>query len=311
MRTTTFKNGTILGLLATGALMTACGHDASHDRDGATLLAANGTTIPASLDAPSAPPLAANLPETSLGPVDRAVARTAWKDGVSRFDNGDYAGAVGQLKLAVAGEPKDAYRRYLLGLAQWRSNDLGSAETSLVESAGLDATRLKTWINLARVRNARNDRAGALEASDKAIELEPTSAEALHQKGRALSELRRRDEAMDALKTAHDLDPDNGYIANSLGLLLIQTGRPAEALEPLEVAKVRLPHIAYVRNNLGVAYERAGRMDEAKLEYAAAVDAGDMGGKAMKSLVRLGASDTTGTPEISVAASAVPPPDSK
>ena len=48
-----------------------------------------------------------------------------------------------------------------------------------------------------------------------------------------------------------------------------------------------------MRNNLGVAYERTGHMDEAKTEYLAAVDAGDVGGKAMRSLVRLGAKDTT------------------
>jgi Flp pilus assembly protein TadD len=230
---------------------------------------------------------------------------------VARFDNGDYAGAVAQLKLAVAGEPDDGYRRYLLGLALWKSGDLAGAETSLFESAKLDATRLKTWINLARVRNGQNDRTGALEASEMALDLEPTSGEALHQKGRALSELGRGDEALEALRTARDLDPENGYIANTLGLLLIQVDRPAEAIEPLEVAKTRLPHVAYVRNNLGVAYERTGRMDEAKLEYAAAVEAGDMGGKAMKSLVRLGATDTTDTSGATVAATAVPPAESK
>jgi Flp pilus assembly protein TadD len=311
MRSATLTNGTILGLLATGALMTACAHDASHDGDGATLLAANATAVPASLDVSSAPPPAEALPETSLGPVDPAVARAAWKEGVANFNDGDYAAAVTQLRLAVAGEPDDAYRRYLLGLALWKSNDPAGAEASFVESLKLDATRLKTWINLARVRNEQNDRAGALEASDKALDLEPTSAEALHQKGRALSELGRRDDALEALETARDLDPDSGYIANTLGLVLIQTGRPADAIEPLEVAKLRLPHVAYVRNNLGVAYERTGRLDEAKVEYLAAVEAGDMGGKAMKSLVRLGATDTTNPSVTAVAATAVPPADAK
>jgi Flp pilus assembly protein TadD len=106
-------------------------------------------------------------------------------------------------------------------------------------------------------------------------------------------ELNRGDEALESLTTAHELDADNGYSANTLGLLLIQLGKPAQAVEPLEAAKSALPHVAYVRNNLGVAYERTGRLDDAKLEYLAAVEAGDTGGKAMKSLVRLGATDTT------------------
>jgi Flp pilus assembly protein TadD len=299
MRAATVTHATILGFLAAGALVTSCANDAS--RDGATLLAEHGQALPASLGVSSTPPLASDLPDVASGPVDRAQAATAWKDGVVRFDNGDYAGAVTQLKVAVAGEPDDAYRRYLLGLAQWKSGDLQAADASLVESVNLDATRLKTWINLARVRNERRDRPGAVEAADKALDLEPTSADALHQKGRALMELGRGPEALEALTTAHGLDPENGYIANSLGLLLIQTGKPSEAIEPLETAKIRLPHVAYVRNNLGVAYERTGRLDEAKVEYQAAVDAGDMGGKAMMSLVRLGATDTTVPPVVTAA----------
>jgi Flp pilus assembly protein TadD len=294
---------TILGLVAVGALMTSCAHDASQD--------SNTAAIPATPEVATARPIPLNPSETAPGPVDAVTARAAWKDGVTRFDNGDYTGAVPQLKLAVAGEPNDAYRVYLLGLAQWKSHDLPGAENSLTESVRLDSTRLKTWINLARVRNERNDRNGALEASEKALDLLPTSAEALHQKGRALLELNRHDEAQGALKTAHTLDPGNGYIANTLGLLLIQSGRPADAIEPLEAAKQLLPNVAYVRNNLGVAYERNGMIVEAKVEYAAAVEAGDMGGKAMKSLVRLGAKDTTDPSAVAVAAAAVPPAESK
>jgi Flp pilus assembly protein TadD len=284
MRSATLRYATILGLLASGTLLTGCSDDAR----------GQGGTLPASPVASATPSVSADLPMAAPTPVDPAMAKTAWKDGVALFDNGDYQAASEKLKTAVAGKPQDAYRRYLLGLALWKSGERASAEASLVESAKLDATRIKTWINLARVRHELGDRTGALEAADEALELDPASADALHQRGRALMELGRGDEALVALTTARELDADNGYIANTLGLLLIQLGKPAEAIEPLEAAKISLPHIAYVRNNLGVAYERTGRIDEAKTEYLAAVDAGDAGGKAMKSLVRLGATDTTG-----------------
>jgi Flp pilus assembly protein TadD len=283
MRSTTLKYATILGLLVGGALITGCADDAKGD----------GGAMPASVATSPVPPVSTVVPEPSLQPVDAATAKAAWKDGVVLFDNGDYAGAVSSLKTAVAGQPDASNRRYLLGLALWKSGDATGAESSLVESTKLDATRIKAWINLARVRHELGHRAGALEAADKALELDPSSADALHQKGRALMELNRADEALVALTTARGVDPGNGYIANTLGLLLIQLGRPADAIEPLEAAKAALPHIAYVRNNLGVAYERTGNMDEAKTEYLAAVDAGDVGGKAMRSLVRLGAKDTT------------------
>jgi Flp pilus assembly protein TadD len=283
MRSTTLKYATILGLLVSGALLAGCTDDARGD-GGATR--ASLATSPAQL-------VPTTLPEPTLSPVDAATAAAAWKDGVALFDSGDYAGAVSSLKTAVAGRPDASYRRYLLGLALWKSGDATGAESSLVESTKLDPARIKAWINLARVRHELGNRTGALEAADTALSLDPASADALHQRGRALMELNRGDEALTALTSARGLDAANGYIANTLGLLLIQTGKPAESIEPLEAAKLALPHIAYVRNNLGVAYERTGRIDEAKVEYLAAVEAGDSGGKAMLSLVRLGATDTT------------------
>ena len=282
MRTTTNTRRTILGLLASGALLAGCSGDARRETADRSLLDEHGVAMPASLPASVEP---------GTVPVDPATAKAAWTDGVLRFDNGDYSGAVEPLRVAVAGSPDTAYRHYLLGLALWKSGSPEGAEVSLVESARLDATRVKTWINLARVRHDRSDRSGALEAAETALALDPASADAMHQKGRALMELKRGEEALEALKSARALDPGNGYIANTLGLLLIQTGQPAESVEPLEAAKAALPHVAYVRNNLGVAYERTGRLAEAKLEYLAAVEGGDGGGKAMQSLVRLGGKD--------------------
>ena len=72
---------TIVGLLAIGALMTGCTHDKNQE--------ANNVAIPATPEVATARPAAVIVPETTLGPVDPAAARAAWKDGVSRFDNGD------------------------------------------------------------------------------------------------------------------------------------------------------------------------------------------------------------------------------
>jgi Flp pilus assembly protein TadD len=263
----------ILGLLVSGALIAGCSHDTTHETAKAPRLVESVTTLPASLEqvTPSpiipVPPVA---PEPVPAPVDPATAKAAWHDGVMLFDRKDYSGAVDKLKVAAAGEPQQAYRLYLLGLAQWKSGDPTTAEGSLSESTKLDSGQPKTWINLARVRHELNDRNGALEAAEQALQLDSTSADALHQKGRALMELGRGAEALETLKAAHDADPGNGYIANTFGLALVRLGRPTEAIEPLEAARTALPGVAYVRNNLGLAYLRTGRVDEARAEYAAA-----------------------------------------
>ena len=268
-------NSKVLGLIAAGCLLSACGDiDVTREVTDATpppVTASADTELPSSLPVPT---------------IDPATSATARSEGIAAFERGDYAEASQKLEVAAAGRPDDVFASYLLGLSRWKNADLEGGERALESSLSIDATRPKTWINLARVRMERHDAKGALEAATKALEIDPTSATALHQEGRALLALGRADEAEASLLAARGISPDDGYVANTLGLLLIQRGRFSDAVEHLEAAKAALPHVSYVRNNLGVAYERTGRRDEARIEYQAAVDAGDTG-NALRSLNRL------------------------
>lgn len=241
------------------------------------------SAAPVSVDTPvpeiveTAPP----APPTAMEVAD------AWKEGVALYDGGDYSGAIVPLQIAADGLPDEPYTQYLFGLALWKVGEFDSAERALRTAADLNPDSIKTWINLARVRLDNDDAQGALAAADAALALEAGSADALHQRGRALAALQRNDEAMETLERAHQVDPENGYVANTLGYLLLRSDRAGEALPYLEAARDRLPQVAYVRNNLGVACERSGDLARALDEYRAAVEAGDSGGKALASIGRL------------------------
>ena len=152
---------TSLLLLASCALLGACSGDtpkAGSPRG--SLLEENGTAMPASLHvSPRGTP--------TLEPLDAKSVAGSWKDGVSSFENGDYDAAVSQLEVAVGGRSTDPYAHYLLGLAQWKTGRLEEAARSLETSLSQDATRPRTWVNLARVRMELGDAKGALEAADK------------------------------------------------------------------------------------------------------------------------------------------------
>jgi Flp pilus assembly protein TadD len=220
---------------------------------------------------------------------DPDETRSAWREGVALFENRDYAEAAGRLELASRGRGEDAYTHYLLGLARLKCGDGAGAEAALARSAELDATRVKTFVNLARARMLRGDPAGAKEAAGAAVDLDPENVPALHQFGRALAALNLTDEALATLDRAHALDARDGHVANTYGWVLLQAGRAAEAIPLLEIARAGLPAVAYVHNNLGVAYERVGRPKDAALEFTAAVEAGDPEGKAAASLTRVNA----------------------
>lgn len=274
------------GAIAAALVLTGCTStqpvEPPKETTSTNVLQSEGPLVP---QAPSTPTTV--VAETQSPAPTEAELKSAWREGVALFDSRDYAGAAGRLSVAVIGRPQDAYAHYLLGLARWKSGDISGAEESLVTSASIDGSRLKTQVNLARVRMDLAKPQEALESSDAALGLSAESVPALHQKGRALFALHRNDEGIDVLRRAHELDPKDGQVANTYGWMLLQSGRAEEAVTPLETAKELLPATAYVRNNLGVAYERCKRPADALEEYRAAVEAGDPDGKAQASVTRL------------------------
>jgi Flp pilus assembly protein TadD len=233
------------------------------------------------------PPAVPTTTTEPLAPPTAEETRAAWKEGVKQFESHDYESAAGSLQIAASGRPGDAGVHYLHGLALFKSGHLEESESALVRASSLDGGSIRTWTNLARVRLARGDFKGGLDAADQALTIDSGSADALHQRGRALEEMGKSDEALQMFEQARAAAPDNGWIANSLGHLLLVRGRVEEAIPHLEVAGDRLPTVGFVRNNLGVAYERHGDLTRAAEEYRAAVENGDPDGKAAASLSRL------------------------
>jgi Flp pilus assembly protein TadD len=276
----------IWGVVCT-TLLVACGDKTGTRRadSSVTPRPGDGVLAPTSTGV-GAMPVPAVEPAPKLPPTAEEV-KQAWRDGVALYDGRDYEQASTRLQIVVDVRPTDAYAHYLYGLALWKSGHLSEAETALTTATSLDRNQPKGWINLARVRMQRDDFSGALQAADEALTLDPGSADALHQRGRALAGTHRNDEALEALQQARVADPENGYIANTLGHFLLTAGRVDEAVPHLEAARDRLPDIAFVHNNLGVAYERQGDLDRAVEEYRAAVQSGDPDGKSQASLARL------------------------
>jgi Flp pilus assembly protein TadD len=288
-RTDVRRRAVRLGLAAGAvALLAACGDKKIDTR------ASNSTTA-ASLPGPPAitstmPEMPPAVPTTTTEPVTPPTpeeTKAAWKDGVKQFESRDYESAAVSLQIAASGRPDDAGVHYLHGLALFKSGHLEESEAALVRASSLDAGSIRTWTNLARVRLARGDFKGGLDAADQALTIDSGSADALHQRGRALEEMGKPDEALQMFEQARAAAPDNGWIANSLGHLLLVRGRVDEAIPHLELAGDRLPTVGFVRNNLGVAYERRGDLTRAAEEYRAAVENGDPDGKAAASLSRI------------------------
>jgi tetratricopeptide (TPR) repeat protein len=120
---------------------------------------------------------------------------------------------------------------------------------------------------------------GAIAQGEKAVELDPTSADAQYNLGLALAASGKMQPAIDALKEAARLATSDSAalqaeIQNALGLTLAGTGDFNGSLDAYTMAADLQPDSAEYRNNLGTAMRDAGKAAQAKpvLQEAAALD---------------------------------------
>jgi Tfp pilus assembly protein PilF len=117
------------------------------------------------------------------------------------------------------------------------------------------------------------DRSGAEREFRRAIELNPTDADAHRLYGEALRSLGRFDEAVAEFKRAVALDPTSLLNNRSLGAAYHSARRYDEAIEQYRKTLEMDPNFRLVRANLGSAYLQKGMYNEgiAEFEKAGAV----------------------------------------
>lgn len=175
-----------------------------------------------------------------------------------------YAGAAlaySELREAGALEPGEATAR---------------AEQAAAKALALDSDLAEAHSVLAILKfECDFDWTGAEQEFQRALELNPSSADTYDYYGRMLSALARYDEAIAKLQRAQELDP----LAHPLDVAsaLLRAGRYDEALEAASRCVEFEPNYARGRSTLGWALIKKGRRDEglAELEKAAALAPGN------------------------------------
>ena len=192
--------------------------------------------------------------------------------GLESYEGREFDRAAAYFEAEAETRPDGAWVRYMLALSLWKSGAVDEAEQAMQDAAELDPSSIRSFVNLARIRNDLGSHDAALDAARTALEIDGVSATALFVEGRSLMNLGRYDEAVAALEASLERDPDNGHARNMLGLTLIRRGTPEQALPHLEQAARQLPQLAYVHNNRGMALELCGRAAEAVAAYRAGAE---------------------------------------
>lgn len=111
----------------------------------------------------------------------------------------------------------------------------------------------------------------ALASYDKAIALDPGSADAFNDRGTVLQCLQRYDEALASHDRAATLRPDDARAYYNQGTALLNLGRPEEALARYDRALSFDPLHADAHMNRGLALQRLQRYEESLSNYDKAI----------------------------------------
>lgn len=128
----------------------------------------------------------------------------------------------------------------------------------------------------------------SIEQFRKAVEMDPTLAEAWNNLGLAQTELHHDDAALDSFRKALEIDPSVGQIYNNLGYLYHRRGELGEAVEMYERATQRSSDTSAAFSNLANALYELDRVDDAVGAWKQALEIDPANDKASSALQRLG-----------------------
>lgn len=180
---------------------------------------------------------------------------------------GDVPGAMTAYVEALRLNPRNAVYLNDLGVLIERSDDPARHRAMWQQLAsGPDAHGI-TFYFLGNSLHAAGDLAGARVAFERAIELEPTMAEALNNLALVLGKLGLDQEAMKVLDRAVAVNPNLSAVRSNLGSLMSRFSALDEAEAMLRQAVQLDPTSIDAHNNYGAVLMRQRRFAEAEAEF--------------------------------------------
>jgi len=278
----------------------------------------------------------------AIAPKDESISHLA--QAKADLEDGKYAEAERILRERLANQGSEVEARYLLAYALFRENrpadslkeyteaarqrapraaelktvaldyvllkDYEDAEHWARYSLSLDGSDAEAWYELGRIEYTLNRFPPAVDAFQRALQLDPVSVKAENNLGLTFEALNRTDEALAAYRTAiamqasaphpseqpmfnlarvlidrnhleqalpllqqaAQIAPRDWKILAQLGRLYSERGELSAARETLEQAVTIEPRMASLHFQLGQVYRKSGSLEKANQEFATTKD---------------------------------------
>jgi tetratricopeptide (TPR) repeat protein len=163
--------------------------------------------------------------------------------------------------------PRDPRLLVDVGKALAKHLRLEEALEAFERALELDATNAEAYAERAHLRMLLGDGDGCLGDYERAIELDPQNVNALTGRGMLFLQRGRFDEGFRDVEAALRLDPSYARAYHARGLGRSAQGRVEESLADLDRAIELDPDEYNYRLNRGTSLHELGRLDEAKADY--------------------------------------------
>jgi tetratricopeptide (TPR) repeat protein len=188
------------------------------------------------------------------------------------FAAGDLHAAQQQCLAILEVDPRCADALHFLGVIAYRNGQFDSAADLVEKAITLQPDSAEFHGHLGLVYQALNRFDEAIASQQRALQLNPRWAEGHNNLGTALAASGRLPQAADSYREALRLKPEFGHALYNLGNCLSAQGQFAEAARCFRAAAPLLPTSAEVRNNLGNVLNQLGRFAEAEACLREAVE---------------------------------------
>lgn len=186
--------------------------------------------------------------------------------GSIRMERGDFSGAAGLYRKALATRPNDPRTTTALGSALAGGGDAQAARSSFEAALALDSTYTDALFDLAVIDFQQGDLAGAEQQFRALLAARPDDGTAHAGLGSALLAQNRAAEAQTEFQSALRLDPHNFDVLFNLATIAAGTGDWTSALSFLQRATAERPSDLDAHRSLAEAYTHLGRTAEATRE---------------------------------------------
>ena len=186
----------------------------------------------------------------------------------------EFCEATGDLRLAATEWervrdiiPHHHLAYFEIGRLMARQSRLAEARAALKKAVILRPDLAEGWLELGKIEVIDGHPQLALERYERERKLVPDDYRVYYQKGRALSDLKRRGEAVEEFRHAIELKADYWEAHYALGEELAFSGKVAEARKEFEETIRLQPKYAMAHFNLAVSLFSQGQREEAIRQF--------------------------------------------